>query len=57
MHEGRISSGRGATYDWLEAKTYQDARNVAADIERQKPILRKARGKWDCGLCRPARIH
>jgi hypothetical protein len=55
MHEGRISAGRRETYDWLKAETYGDAKRIAADIERQKPILRKGRGKWDCRLCWPAR--
>jgi hypothetical protein len=57
MPEGRISAGRRDTYDWLEAGTYSAAKRIAADIERQKPILRKGRGKWDCGLCRPARLR
>jgi hypothetical protein len=55
MHEGRISAGRGETYDWIEARTYDEAKSIATEVERRKPVLKKGRGKWDCGLCRPAR--
>jgi hypothetical protein len=55
MHEGRIDAGRGETYNWIEAKTYGDARAIAEELERNKPILKKGRAKWDCGLCRPGR--
>lgn len=55
MHEGRIDAGRGDTYDWVAAATYEQAHTVAAELERTKPILKKGRAKWDCGLCRPAR--
>jgi len=57
MHEGRIAAGRGVTYDWKAASTYTEARDIAERLEQQKPILRKGRGKWDCGLCHPARAR
>jgi len=57
MHEGRIAAGRGDTYDWIAAPSYEKARTVAGELERAKPILKKGNAKWNCGLCRPARLR
>ena len=55
MHKGRIDAGRGETYDWVKAQDYNGALRVAEDLQFKKPILKRGAGKWDCGLCRPAR--
>jgi phosphopantothenate synthetase len=55
MHEGRIAPGRGETYDWVSAKTYSDACDIAEELQQKKSILKNNRAKWDCGLCRPRR--
>lgn len=48
MHRGKIAAGRGDTYDWIAAKSYDDATSVAT--ERSKAI----KTKWkNCGMCSP----
>lgn len=48
MHRGKIAAGRGNTYDWIEAETYDDAVVQAKRLD--KPIGTK----WgNCGMCSP----
>jgi hypothetical protein len=48
MHRGKIAAGKGDTYDWIAANTYQGALTTADRFASK--IGTKAR---NCGLCSP----
>jgi hypothetical protein len=48
MHRGKIAAGRGNTYDWIKAKSYDEA------VFRATGLNMVIGTKWkDCGMCSP----
>lgn len=49
MHKGTRASGRGDTYDWIAAESYQQASALATT----SPPAKAGATIKDCGHCRP----
>lgn len=48
MHRGKIAAGRGDTYDWIKAKSYDDA------VARATGLNTVIGTKWkNCRMCHP----
>ena len=53
MHKGKISAGRGSTYDWIPADTHSEAKSKA----KASPPARRGAAVIDCRLCDPGRTR